>query len=338
MEGYFIALRHVPELDGIRAFAAIAVVAFHTWLPGLPGGFLGVDVFFVLSGYLTASIALSGKYDFNSFMIRRLRRLWPLLIFVCANVTFFYSLIAMPLNLSEVLPSSVFLGNFATSYFGVTGPLSHTWTLANEMQFYALVAVLAIAFPRRTFRFICIVLFVTATLARLRYAQLGAWELGYFNPLTHSSGLFVGAIVATLSFERLRSPSSLFIMSSTIVLVAFVTARYRSLEALTIWIAIAELGSAGLISSIVKGAGSASAILRTPFIRSLGTLSYGIYLWHYPIAVLLRETFTATMAFVLTLLASLVLAALSYRFVEHPIRKSSRERLDGRRLPHKYET
>ena len=318
-----MSTRYIPELDGLRAIAAIAVVAFHTRLPGLSGGFLGVDVFFVLSGYLTASIALSGKYDLAGFMIRRLRRLWPLLICACLSVSLVAALFG-GMTAAEVVPGAFFLGNISVAFFGTHGPLAHTWTLGNEMQFYAIVATLAIFLSRRSFRGVCVALFMTSTISRLTYGYLGEWVLGYYSPFAHSSGLFAGALIATLPIDRYGKPAPLFMLASSSILTAFALARFQSTEALLFWTSVVEFSTAGLIVAVSSGAGAIASILRTPLMRSLGCLSYGVYLWHYPIAVWFRNAFEPLTAFALTISTSLILATLSYHLVERPGRMSLR--------------
>lgn len=323
--------RYIPELDGLRAIAALAVVAFHSKLPGLGGGFLGVDVFFVLSGFLTASIALSGKYDFSTFMLRRFWRLWPLLFFVGTIVIITLVLLGEDIGLEELF-GVLFLSNILGALFGLQGVLGHTWTLASEMQFYAVVAILSIAFPKVKFRLVCLALFLATTLVRFNYAQLGEWNLGYCSPFSHTSGLFAGAVIATLPLDRIRFSPALFTVSFLSVLVAFSQARIPTVGALVLWIPIAEIASVGLIVSVANGASPVSSFLRVPFMRWLGQLSFGIYLWHFPIAKAMLFTFEPVTAFILTTLLSVLLAAISYHFVEKPMRIFGVNRLASQKI------
>ena len=321
-----MSIRYISELDGLRAIAAITVVAFHVRLPGVLGGFLGVDVFFVLSGYLTASIALSGRYTFFEFMGRRLCRLWPLLLCVSAAVAFF-----LPAGASvwrEVLPGILFLGNLSVILFGTPEIMIHTWTLGAEMQFYAVLAVLVFVAPGvATFRVIAAGLFLSVTAARLGYSHGENWQHGFYSPLAHSSGLFLGAFLATLPIERVRGASALFVSSIAAVLTTFALAEFHTAATLSFWITMAEIATAGLIVSIVSGVGVLGAALRMPVMRTLGVWSFGIYLWHYPIAVIAQASLSPGLAFIATLTASVLLAALTYHLVEKPTRAAGRHRL-----------
>ncbi|MCG6901101.1 MAG: acyltransferase [Rhodobacter sp.] len=315
-----MTIRYIPELDGLRTIAAVAVVAFHTRLPGLPGGFLGVDVFFVLSGYLTASIALSRRYSCVEFLARRLRRLWPLLLFVSAAVA--AVLIAFDRSVwSEVLPGALFFGNIWVAKYGTISVMVHAWTLGAEMQFYAVLALLVLVAPSLwTFRAIAAGLFIAMTVTRIGFANAENWQSGFYHPLSHSSGLFLGMILATLPLERVRAAPVLFAASIIVGLLAFTHARFATAAALSYWITITELASAGVIASVVSGVGPIGAVLRAPVMRLLGVWSFGIYLWHYPIAVYARVTYSDGIDFLLTLIASIILAALTYYLVERPTR------------------
>lgn len=323
-------MKYVPEFDGLRALAALAVLAFHTRLPGFSGGFLGVDVFFVLSGYLTTTLAFTatngnGVERFKAFMARRLLRIWPLLLLVVAVTGAGLSLLGKPVGL-EVLPSVFFMANVTLAAQSVPIILGHTWTLAAEIQFYALIAILAISLPSvRLFRIVVALLFAGVTLSRIASIAGGDWMFAYYGPLTHTSGLFLGAVVATLPLPSARMSAALVFPAVGAIALAFAGATFTTAEALLLWIPLVELAAAAAVIGLVQGGGPIGALLRTPVLRRLGVLSYGIYLWHYPIAVLARNTFPAPTAFALTAAASIVLAALSFRLVESPARRLGRD-------------
>ena len=314
--------RYVPELDGLRAIAALAVVAFHVRLPGVAGGFLGVDMFFVLSGYLTAAIALSGRFTLHEFMARRLRRLWPLLLFVSVVLAACHAAVGA-LDPGKIVPGALFLGNLSTAYFGTGGLMIHAWTLGTEMQFYGLVAIFAIFLERPAFRAICGALFLAATVARIGAAHEGQLRLAFYSPLTHSSGLFLGAVLSTLPLDRMRAPGAVLAISAVMCTIAFACAPFATAETLVIWIAVAEFASAGLIAAVVRGCGSGAAPLRFAPLRHIGVLSFGLYLWHYPIAVFARAVLDPVPAFLLATGTALVFAALSFHFVERPFRATA---------------
>ncbi|MDH5529091.1 MAG: acyltransferase [Paracoccaceae bacterium] len=315
------SLIYIPELDGLRAIAALAVVAFHCQIPGALGGFLGVDVFFVLSGYLTTSLAFasvsrSSPASFVRFTLRRLRRLWPLLITVCFAFIPMILWRGLPI-LPEILPGSLFYANITTASHGHPVLLVHAWTLGTEMQFYLLIAALAFFVPnRKTAAMVAAVFFLTVTGYRIYVGSQVDWAFGFYSPFTHSSGLFLGAIIAINPLKKIAKPDQLFLIAISILLIAFSGAEFVTELTLMLWISLVEIATAAVIISILVGVGAVAKPLRLPVVRRLGVLSYGIYLWHYPITVALRENYSAGTAFLMTVAASVLLSALSHKFIE----------------------
>lgn len=135
---------HIPALDGIRALAACIVALYHARLPGLPGGYMAVDVFFVLSGFLITGILLrsitSGSFSYRQFCIRRLYRLWPALLvflsFYLLTAPFIFDQFPLTRHLRDVLFTAGYTVNYASVFSASTAVLGHVWTLAVEMQFY----------------------------------------------------------------------------------------------------------------------------------------------------------------------------------------------------------
>ena len=195
--------RYIPALDGLRAFAVLAVIAYHMRMPWAPGGLLGVTVFFVLSGYLITSLLLiehdeSGTIDLPRFWLRRVRRLVPaiVLVVVCTAVlcTLFNHALLTKMR-PDVLPSLLFFNNWwqifhDVSYFealGAPSPLAHFWSLAIEEQFYlvwpvALLAALKLGARKGTVRNVVLVL---AALSALEMALL-------FDPAADPSRVYYG--------------------------------------------------------------------------------------------------------------------------------------------------
>jgi peptidoglycan/LPS O-acetylase OafA/YrhL len=294
----------------------------------MSGGFLGVDVFFVLSGYLTGSIALSGRYGLGEFMIRRLLRVWPLLLCVSVVVAGFLAAQGVPFA-PQILPGAFYLGNLTAR----TGLMAHTWSLATEVQFYSLLAVGAALLPGdRALRIVAATLFVAVTAARFSFVATGNWDAAYSLPITHSSGLFLGVLIATLPLERLPRAPSVFAVSLVAILGAFTLSSRLAPEALLSSIPFTEVASALLIASIASGAGSVAAVLRSAPMSYLGRISYGIYLWHYPIVIVLRRGSICSdpgEVFSVALSLSIVLAALTHRYVEYPARTLVLARTSG---------
>ncbi len=257
-------------------------------------------------------------------MTRRLLRIWPLLLLVVAVTGSVLAVLGQPVT-AEVLSSALFMANVTLPVVSAPGVLIHTWTLAAEMQFYALIAILAILLPSvRVFRSVAVLLFICVTLSRIAATSGGDWMFVYNSPVTHTSGLFLGAVLATLPPLPARQSAALAFLAMAGIAIGFASATFATAAALVVWIPIAEVASAAAVFGLVHGGGLIGTLLRTPLLRRLGVLSYGIYLWHYPIAVLARNSFAAPTAFVLTAAASVVLAAASFRWVETPARRLAR--------------
>ncbi|QDC08721.1 acyltransferase [Oceanicola sp. D3] len=315
------------EIDGLRALAAIVVLAFHTNLPGFGGGFLGVDLFFVLSGFLTTSLLVPqiesfSPDGFRRFLSRRLWRLWPLLLAFCAILALALWLVGLG-SPAALLNAALFLGNTDRAVLGYASYSVHTWSLAAEMQFYVLLALLA--FVLRSARQLQAALmagFLAVTLCRVVFALSGDWGGGFYSPFAHSSGLFLGGLLATMPRRQMHH-APVACAAALLVLAAAVTvAVFRSYGALLLWITFTELATAVLLMALLSGrAGVVARVLGLRPLVWFGQLSYGVYLWHYPLSVLLRDALPPLVTFLATLVISLALAAASFRWLEAPLRR-----------------
>lgn len=323
------------ELDGLRALAAVAVLAFHTELPGFGGGFLGVDLFFVLSGFLTTSLilrqidgfTLSG---FRAFLSRRLWRLWPLLLTFCGAVALAMWVAGLR-HAAAPLHGALFLGNTDRAALGYASFSVHTWTLAAEMQFYVLLGLLALALrSARRLRLALLLGFTAVTAHRLGLAGAADWAEGFYSPFSHSSGLFLGGLVATLPPSRMRYPGLAFAVAVLTLLALLGAAEFRSYGALAVWIGVTELATVQLLLALRAGPPAALTgwLERRPLVW-LGQHSYGLYLWHYPVAVMLRDVMPPLAAFAATFAVSLALAVVSLRWLEEPMRRRGKARSGG---------
>lgn len=358
--------RYIPALDGLRAFAVLAVIAYHMRMPWAPGGLLGVTVFFVLSGYLITSLLLieyddTGKIDLPHFWLRRIRRLVPaiVLVIVCTAVlcTLFNHALLTKMR-PDVLPSLLFFNNWwqifhDVSYFealGAPSPLAHFWSLAIEEQFYlvwpvALFAALKLGAKKGTVRNAVLVL---AALSALEMALL-------FNPAADPSRVYYGT--DTRAFSLLIGAWLAFVWPSHLLGAKSgvrLTKRERS-----VLDGVGAAALAGLLLLVVFSNGfspflyrgglvlcsvltavviavmvhPASVIGRVAGARPLvwiGKRSYGIYLWHYPLLLLMDQGGigdTPWWLYLLQLAAVFGCAALSYRFVENPFRHGAFGRL-----------
>jgi len=360
--------RHAPGLDGIRALAVAAVVAYHLGVPGLNGGFLGVSVFFTLSGYLITSILVSefaarGAIDFAAFWGRRARRLLPAAWSVLATVLLTATLTrASKLRdwAYQALAAFLYVANWSTivrgddyfSQFAGPSPLEHLWSLAIEEQFYLIWPVFALGFLRMAHRrgTLAPTLLGTAALT-LASSLMLAWfhrvdvvnnTRAYEGTDTRAAALLVGALAAwTLPFDALasrgrtwaRALDALGAACLAAVVALFVAIDDRSAFFYRGGELLLAVATAGWVLAAAHPDTFAGRLLGVAPLRWLGERSYGIYLWHMPVIALSPGAVLADRALArgaLQVALTVGLAALSHALLEDPIRR--RRPLDVRRL------
>ncbi len=340
-------MRYVPALDGLRAVAVLSVMAFHADL--LPGGFLGVDVFFVLSGFLITSLLLqewqdTGGVDLSRFYLRRALRLWPafiLLLIVCLPI----------LSVRDAVAAILQVTNW-TIMLGLTpqiGPFGHIWSLGIEWQFYlAWPALLISLFNRGTSprKVVLITVGLVAIPEALRFwfwASGAGWQRAYYGTDVRAGGLLVGAIcsLAVTYGSLLVRQSSRLIEWLTAVCGTGAIALSWLLGSGNIpapaWLRtgatpILSLGVALLIVHAATSPGSwlVKSLSVSPLVF-LGRISYGLYLWHLPIWFALLPALRGWPLLPLFCLGlSIVIAGLSYRYVERPILRLQKRQIQAR--------
>lgn len=360
-------LGYLPGLDGIRAIAVLAVVIFHSALPWLPGGFLGVDVFFVLSGFLITTLLLqeverTGRIHFGAFYLRRARRLLPALALVliasAALVVIFAPDAAARLR-EDIVASTFYVTNWWNiisdqSYFEAMGRppmLQHLWSLGLEEQFYLIwPAVLLFVFRRKGRDGVRKIALIGAGASTV-WMILLSFIMGmptdndpsrlYFGSDTHAMTILAGAALATVwrprALPRRLAPgpkaalTAIGVGAFAVMFACFIAVDessallYRGGFALfagvcVVAIAVATHPAIGL-----------SRVLGTKPLVYLGKRSYGLYLWHWPVFLVLRPGvdigWTGLPAFALQFAAAMTAAELSYRFVEMPIRRGALGRI-----------
>jgi len=341
-----------PALDGVRALAVAAVMTYHLGADWLPGGFLGVDVFFVLSGFLITSILLdqateTGRIRYGDFFARRARRLLPalylLLLVVCAWAAF----IAMPRQIGDLrgagLAALVYVANWffmltGQSYFDQMAgpsPLEHTWSLAIEEQFYLVWPLLLLFFVRRFSPRVTVSLLVVGTLASVGLMAVtydaGDPSVAYFGTLTRAHELLVGAILAIAVHRGLSvSPQwrwtgwvAIAALCGAFALVTDTGAFYYQGGSLAVCLVVAWLLL--ILGAGTPGGGPTRALSWGPIV-ALGIISYGVYLWHWPLILWLTPLATGLEGAALDALrigATLAIAIASYFAVERPIKRGS---------------
>ncbi len=337
-------MQYRDYIDGLRAIAVLSVVFFHAAPDMLPGGFVGVDVFFVISGflitYIIASEIRNGTFTIAGFYLRRIRRLLPaafvvymftfaaaaILLFPDAFREFGKSLIAATLIYANV--------HFAkrSGYFDAPShekPLLHTWSLSIEEQFYIVWPIFLLLFLPRI-RSHWLMLLVTVTLlASLGYAEWAARKASataFFDVFARIWELLTGAALA-LTIHHIRLNAALresfawlgltLILASCVLLNEAVT--FPGISALP-----ACLGAAMVIASSFHQTTTASRLLSLSPIVFIGLISYSLYLWHWPVLTLARyyleRPLSVNEAFPLVLFA-FIAAVLSWRYIERPFRE-----------------
>jgi peptidoglycan/LPS O-acetylase OafA/YrhL len=337
-------LLHRREIDGLRAVAVLPVMFFHAGFNWVSGGFLGVDVFFVISGYLITSIIAQeleqDRFSLLSFYERRIRRIVPALVFVClccippavyvlfsdelrdfagslVAAAFFYSNIYFWQTSGYFRPETEFL------------PLVHTWSLAVEEQFYLFFPLLLIALRRARRRTLLVILamLVCASLAGAQILSTFAPEANYYLMPSRLWELAVGAIVAFVPRQKFDASPLINQIASGAGLALVLGSMFlldRTYGMPNLWSLFPVAGTA-LIIVFARRETLAGAILGSPVLVWIGLISYSAYLWHQPVFVFGRLAMTSDIpgpALRLTFIAvALALGAITWRFVEQPFRK-----------------
>ena len=348
----------LPGLDGLRAIAVTAVVVFHLDPRWLPGGFLGVDVFFVVSGFLITTLlvrehAATGTVDLGAFWARRARRLLPALLVAVPFAVLLARLAEGDLLVGigrQVVGAATFTSNWlevaaGSDYFAAGTPVlfANLWSLAVEEQFYLLwplaVLVLLRRVPRPRGR-AAVALGVAAASTVLMAVLLDPAHPTrvYYGTDTHVMGLMIGAALAfswtgprragTRSPAWQRHHRTVLAGSAGVLLVLFLTVDETSPLTFRGGILLASVATAGLLLALVDRPGRVRALLEVPAVRWVGARSYGIYLWHWPVVLVVGQDLPVQpggSAYLLTrawcVVVTLVIADLSYRFVEMPVRR-----------------
>lgn len=337
-----MSLKYRSDIDGLRAVAVLPVIFFHADIPGFTGGFVGVDVFFVISGYLITSIILddiSGKgFSIARFYERRIRRIFPAFFPVIAfsfvlSGFLFYSK-SFKLFGESVTAATLFYSNIlfwrTAGYFdaaSITKPLMHTWSLSVEEQFYIFFPLLLVAINRffgsRYFFWLLCLWFLSFTVSVVG-VYIYPIPTFYLMP-TRAWELLTGSVLALGYFPLVRSRFQQNILSIIGLALILFSVFFYSEDTLFpgVMAVMPVFGSALVIYAGIERVGFVQKLLSFKPIVYIGLISYSLYLWHWPILVfvkylLFRDLFLYE-AFALILL-SFIVSMLSYKFIEQPFR------------------
>ncbi|MGB7986351.1 MAG: acyltransferase family protein [Terracidiphilus sp.] len=348
-------LKYRPDIDGLRAVAVISVVIFHLGAGHLMGGFVGVDVFFVISGYLISAIIFSdiagSRFSVLGFYERRIRRIFPALFGMLIGFTAVACFFLLPAELVDygksLLAAVTSTSNFYfwqhSGYFDMpeSNPLLHTWSLAVEEQFYILFPICLVIirrfFPQRL-RIAVVALFFASLITSIAMVHFDPVS-AFYMPYTRAWELLLGTMISQGIFPRLHS--SILRNLATLTGIGLIAYPVFFYTAKTPFPGIAALppciGSALIIGAGEFGSSLVGKVLSWRPVVFIGLISYSLYLWHWPVIVMhtmglsinLNDLLPQRLAAMvpafrfdmwMEIALSFTLAVLSWRFVERPFR------------------
>jgi peptidoglycan/LPS O-acetylase OafA/YrhL len=343
-----VTISYRPDIDGLRALAVLSVIGFHALPEVFPGGFIGVDIFFVISGYLISSILLAesskqGAIDFLAFYARRILRIFPALIVVLMACLFagWHTLLAEEYKAlgKHMAAGAAFVANFSfwfeAGYFDRASeakPLLHLWSLGIEEQFYIVWPVLlwlVLKVRRVTLRLV-----IALAIASLLFASVLVFQdrtQAFYSPLTRAWELLAGALLA-FAMQDARSLAMLprhWLMPALGLLLAavgivFIQSRFPFPGLL----ALVPVISAVLLIGGSQGSWVNQRILANPLMVKIGLISYPLYLWHWPLLsfAFIIESGRPAIGIRLAIVAlSFLLATLTFHWIEKPIKRLPRK-------------
>lgn len=336
-------MKHRPDIDGLRALAVVPVILFHIGLPAFSGGFVGVDVFFVISGFLITSMITEdlrqGRFSLADFYERRIRRIFPALFTVLLGTALLASIVLLPRDFASFGKSLVATALFGSNiffwrqagYFDLeshTKPLLHTWSLSVEEQFYLAFPLLLLLIhrwmPRQQTRGIIALAVLSLGISIWGVARYP--EAAFYLAPTRAWELLLGALLAVGVFpaperqgtRELAAGLGILLLASSFYTLSIAT-PFPGLNALQPCI-----GTALIISAGTQGTTWVGRLLTVRPIVFIGLISYSLYLWHWPLISLIRNWTLEPLTFpqaVTVIALSVAAASLSWQFVEKPLRR-----------------
>lgn len=342
--------KYIKEIDGLRALAVIMVLAYHLKMPFAKSGLLGVTVFFVISGYLITGILIneieeSGGVDLKNFWLRRIRRLLPAVLSMAVVMIFVSAVVnrvVFTKGCNDLLSAVFGYNNWwqifrKVSYFenaGAPSPFTHCWSLAIETQFYLIYPILLILLSKarnrgKIFAAVTAVLaMISVVLMGVLYSPDGDPSRVYYGTDTRAFSLLIGALAAIqkeyhIIKIKLRGKLWALIGSISVLILIGMMMLISSYSSFLYYggQAIVSVLAAFVVYAVTISRSLLNIILGSSILKWVGDRSYSIYLWHYPIIVLMSGGKRAAWWIViLEVVLSVGFAELSYRFIETPVR------------------
>lgn len=345
-------LKFRPDIDGIRALAVLAVVVYHTFPEKLSGGFTGVDVFFVISGYLISSTIINqlnvSTFSFKDFYARRIRRIFPSLITILLSSFIFAWFALLPSEFIQLgknmLSGALFVSNFSlwqeSGYFDINAafkPLLHLWSLSIEEQFYLFWPFILCFIYKKSWQLVWILSLIwLSSFAYSVYAAQTNTVAAFYSPLSRCWELATGGLLACFKCNKLLTSVKLNqrynqkLIQHLLSIVGMVLVLYglffihESFAFPGFWALIPVIGTLTLIA-VNPSAMMNRYVLANPAMTFFGKISYSLYLWHWPIISylwILESGKPDKKIRIVAIVASVVLAWLTTRYIEQPLRYS----------------
>lgn len=331
----------IPGLDGIRGLAVVVVLVYHLWPAVLPGGFLGVTIFFALSGYLITRLLIeeherNGRITLSSFYIRRARRLLPVAVVGLGMIAVVWTLTgSMTRDLRrEIGFSLLHLANWSQYLSGqrygvseVSSPVIHYWSLAIEEQIYLVVPVLVLVLVARRPRLLLVFGIAITVSVFLTMTADGDPLIVYYSTFTRAGEFMFGALLATVPIQnRITGQKWRALLAAVLFGLLIVAAARVPITSTALYsggLLIAGVCAATAIWAVAGAPRYAAHLDRWP-LSAIGRISYGLYVYHWPILLAVKMTGLASI-FVpwVTLFLTLILAVASWRWMEAPLQRSA---------------
>lgn len=359
--GHARHFQYRPAIDGLRGVAVLAVLGFHAFPETVTGGYVGVDVFFVISGFLITGIIarqlLHADFSFADFYWRRVRRLFPALILVLGATLTLGWFLLLPNEFKQLgkhaTAAAAFVANFAlwreSGYFDTAAefkPLLHLWSLGIEEQFYLLwPAVLVALWKRKTALFVILCLLVLASFALSVHMAQVAPVANFYWPVSRFWELGAGCLLALLmerphaavstdtSDRRFLDVGYNFLSLAGLALILASIASFDTTTPFPGWPALLPVAGTLLILATPADAWVQRKVLGAPLLVWFGLISYALYLWHWPLLSFLNILAAGLPPLAvrwLALASSILLAWLTYRYIELPVRRHKERQFNVR--------